>query len=101
MKRNNYLFSPVFRNFINSGYFSLAVQWSTVIPINCSGSTLFKNATTGARGDIVMLREIHLYSCDKKCTANGHFSYPSVHSICSYSYTNFEPLTRILPIRAG
>lgn len=60
-----------------------------------------KNVITGARSDITVLREIHLYSCDKKCTVNGHFSYPSVHSICSYSYNNFKPLTHILHIRAG
>lgn len=66
-----------------------------------SGSTLFKNVTIGAREDITVLKEIHLYSCDKKCTINGHFSCPSVHSICSYSYTNFKPLTHTLPITAG
>lgn len=60
-----------------------------------------KNVITGARRDITVLREIHLYSCDKKCTVNGHFSYPSVHSICSYSYNNFKPLIHILHIRAG
>lgn len=65
------------------------------------GNTLFKNATTGAGRNITILREICLYSCDKKCTVNGHFSYPSVHSICSYSHTNFKSLTHILHIRAG